>query len=63
MTSKKKQFEVGVNITLQLGVTVAAETLEEALEIGRAFTVTDLISLKGHVENNSDIELCSAYKC
>ena len=58
----RPQFEVIYNITLDLGVTIIADSLEDAIERGRQLGVCDLIDLGTHTYNDGTVEVSGVWK-
>lgn len=51
--ASKKKFTANVKVTTIVGVTIIADTLEEALTVARKFTAYDCIE---HIGENVDSE-------
>lgn len=64
MATKKavgRSYSVSFRINLEVGVTITAPTMEEALTQAKAMKVDDLLDFDGLEQNDSAIELVSIW--
>lgn len=61
MTKPGNEYLVGAKITVDTNKMVRANSLEEAIEIGRKLKVTDFIKILGD-HNDSEVEIDSVFK-
>ena len=62
-TAKKggTQFLIGARITVETNCVVRADSLEEALDIGRTLKLSDFIEIKGD-HNDSSLKIDSIFE-
>lgn len=64
MATKKaigRSYEISLRINVEVGVTVAAESLEDALVQAKNFKVSDVIDFNGNSHNDSDIAVTAVF--
>lgn len=57
----RNTYDVSFRINVEVGVTLAAESLEAALVQAKNFKVSDVIDFNGNAHNDSDIAVTAVF--